>query len=147
MRPALFLALPLLAAACVPVVDESISAGPDGVPSGETRVASVVASPNRLTVRMTDGARCVSQRPEGELGGWSGVTADCGYQLPYAVTFVQGGSPARFVIEDPTGVPQDANGAPGPRAEIVITDVSGQRRLFVSALGPNVRFAEQPPAS
>ncbi|WP_371153520.1 hypothetical protein [Jannaschia sp. 2305UL9-9] len=144
MRPAFLLSLPLLAAACVPVIDESVSATPDGTPSGEARIVSVVAAPSRLTIRLSDGARCVSQRPEGVPGGWSGVTADCGYQLPYTVTFVRGGSSARFVIEDPTGVPQGPDGQPGPRAEVFVTDVSGQRRLFVSPLGPNVRFEEQP---
>ncbi|GIT96123.1 hypothetical protein JANAI62_27460 [Jannaschia pagri] len=143
MRPALFLALPALMAGCV-VVDETSSAGPEGVPSGETRVLSAVATPSRVTIRMSDGARCVAARPEGVPGGWSGVTADCGYQLPYAVTFVQGGSPARFVIEDPTGVPAGPDGRPGPRAEVIVTDVSGQRRLFISPLGPNVRFETTP---
>lgn len=147
MRPAIILALPLLGAACVPsTFTDGRSAAPDGTPSGETRIAAVEATPRRLVVRLSDGARCVSERPEGVPGGWSGVTpAECGYALPYTVTFQEGGSPSRFIIEDPTGVPVGPDGGPGPRAEVFITDVGGQRRLFISPLGPNVRFETLPP--
>ncbi|MGB3409101.1 MAG: hypothetical protein WBA67_16590 [Jannaschia sp.] len=145
MRPAILSVLPLLAVACVPVTGDGATAGAGGAPSAEARIVEVNASPSRLFVRMSDGARCVSARPEGVPGGWSGVTADCGYELPFEVTFRQGGSPTRFIIEDPSGVPGTADGGVGPRAEVFITDVGGQRRLFVSGLGPNVRF--ETPAS
>ncbi|MEL6586901.1 MAG: hypothetical protein AAFY65_19160 [Pseudomonadota bacterium] len=139
IRAALF-ALPFVAA-CVPVGDGG-SVGPSAAVTepGQVRIVSAVATPGRLTVRLSDGARCIGERPEGVQTGWSGVTGDCAYQLPYTVTFKQGGHPQRFTIEDPTGVPGAAEGAPGPRAETFITDVNGQRRLFISSLGPNVRF-------
>ncbi|MGB3555499.1 MAG: hypothetical protein WBA25_12765 [Jannaschia sp.] len=142
MRSVLFLALPILAA-CNPAIGPG--AGAPSIPPGQVRVVDVSASPDRVVMRLSDRSRCVGVRPEGETGGWSGVTGDCGYALPYTVTFRQGGSASRFVIEDPTGVPVGAGGGPGPRAEVFVTDVDGVRRLFVSGLGSGVRFEQVPP--
>lgn len=138
MRPAILFALPLAASACVPL---ALPGAVDAtIPPGEVRVAAAEASPDRLTLRMSNGERCIAERPEGETGGWSGVMAECPYPLPYMVTFQQGGAAQRFVIEDPTGFPSNGSGGPGPRAEVFVTDVNGARRLFVAPLGPNVRF-------
>jgi hypothetical protein len=141
LRAAFLIALSPLAA-CVPVLPGLTARD---IPPEEVRIASVAAAPTRLTVRLSDGARCVARRPEAERGGWSGVTADCGYALPFTVSFRQDGSASRFVIEDPTGVPVAEDGGPGPRAEVFITDVDGQRRLFIAPLGRGVRFETEPP--
>lgn len=135
MRPVLLL-LPLAIAACQPIVlGEGGAGGAVAVPPGQVRVAAVDASPDRVTIRMSNGNRCVAERPEGEQGNWSGVTSgeDCGYRLPFAVTFRQGAVPQRYTIEAaPAGT--------GPRAEVFVTDVDGVRRLFASPLRSNVRF-------
>lgn len=136
MRPSLLLALPILLAACqggdpFAAITDGVARAPAAGPSAETRVADVAVRPDRLTLRMSDGARCVAFRPEGVQGGWSGVTADCGYQLPYAVTFAApGGDPTRFTIEDGFGT-VGADGRPGARAEVYVTDVDGIRKLFI----------------
>lgn len=135
MRPFLIL-LPLALAACQ-ALDGGTSRPGDAVPAGETRIVDARATPNRMTLRLSDGARCVSERPEGVRGGWSGVTADCGYQLPFSVAFKQQPKPQRFTIEAPVA-PE------GPRAEIFVTDLDGVRRLFVSPLGRGVRFEPAP---
>lgn len=136
MRPSLLLlALPFLSACVV----EGSGIGPAAEP-GKLGIVDAVASPSRLVVRLSDGTRCVAPRPEEARAGWSGVTAECGYALPFQVTFKQGGAPTRFLIEDPTGIPQAEDGRPGPRAETFITDVDGQRRLFITPLGDNVQF-------
>ena len=140
MRIATLLVLPLLSVACVPVTGTGTGAGAVSIPPGEVRIVSASATPNRLTVQMSNRTTCISDRPESERGGWSGVTSDCGYALPFSVTFQQGGSPDRFLIEDPAGIPGDGAGGLGPRAEIFVTDVDGRSRLFVSPLGANVRF-------
>lgn len=131
--------LPLAAlalAACQPITDAfdgGASRSGVTVPPGEVRVVAASATPGRVTIRLSDGARCTAERPESEPGGWSGVTADCGYQLPYTVAFRQAGTAQRFTVEAaPAGT--------GPRAEIFVTDVDGIRRLFTSPLGANVRF-------
>ncbi|SFI20260.1 hypothetical protein [Jannaschia pohangensis] len=145
MRPILALALalvPLALAACQPISGAG-GATSTPVPSGQVRVADASATPNRLTLRMSDGARCVADRPEGQTGGWSGVTQDCGYALPFTVAFYQSGTAQRFTIEA-TPVPLGPDGRPGARAEIFVTDVDGVRRLFISSLGPNVRFETAP---
>ncbi|TFL16971.1 hypothetical protein [Jannaschia formosa] len=149
MRPALLLALPFLGVACVPMT-EGLGTETRAEPAGPPRVTGVEASPSRVVIRVSDGARCTADRPEGVPGGWTGTTApDCGYVIPFTVEFHQGGSRSRFIIEDPTGVPLGPDGAPGPRAEVFVTDLDGQRRLFIAPLGPNVRFetlASPPPA-
>lgn len=140
MRPILFI-LPLAIAACQPVVDGGVAGQGVAVPPGEVRVAAVSASPNQLTIRMSNGNRCRAERPEGVSGNWSGVTSgeDCGFALPFDVTYKQGAVPQRFTIEAaPAGV--------GPRAEVFVTDVDGVRRLFAAPLGPNVRFGTPEPA-
>lgn len=138
MRPILFL-LPLALGACqVPGTAITGGASNSGVavPPGQVRVVSAAATPGTVTIRLSDGSRCTGLRPEGTPGGWSGVTADCGYALPYTVTFKQAGVPQRFRIEAaPAGT--------GPRAEIFVVDVDGVRRLFASPLGSNVRFEQQ----
>lgn len=135
------LALPLLLAACVEGDPfGGVSSGvAEGSQSGPVRVVDVALRPNRLTLRMSDGARCVSERPEGETSGWSGVTGDCAYQLPVAVTFVQGGDASRFSIETNPGTPVGDDGKIGARAEVYVTDVDGNRKLFVRPIpGPGV---------
>lgn len=138
MRPIhMFSPLAALAlAACQPITD-ALDGGGSGqgvaVPEGEVRVVDASATPGRVTIRLSDGARCTADRPEGVPGGWSGVTADCGYALPYTVTFQQGAVAQRYTIEAATA-------GTGPRAEIFVTDVDGVRRLFTSPLGANVRF-------
>ncbi len=130
----------LLAAGCQPITgafDDAAARSGVIVPEGEVRVIEASASPSVVEIRLSDGARCTADRPEGEAGGWSGVTSDCGYQLPYTVTFQQGTVPQRFAIETPTA-------GTGPRAEIFVTDVDGVRRLFSSPLGDNVRFDTGP---
>lgn len=142
MRP-VRLSFPLVAlavAACQPLggaFDSAAERNGVVVPEGEVRVVEARATPSFVEIRLSDGARCVADRPEGETGGWSGITADCGYQLPYTVTFQQGTVPQRFAIETPTA-------GTGPRAEIFVTDVDGVRRLFSSPLGDNVRFDTVP---
>ncbi|MFO6462984.1 hypothetical protein [uncultured Jannaschia sp.] len=139
MRPVLFV-LPLALCACVPIT--TTGDGAEAV-AGPPRVAGAVATGSRVNIRMTDGARCVGIRPEGQQSGWSGVTGDCAYQLPYTVSYKQGGSTARFTIEDPQGI-DVSGGQLGARAEIFVTDVDGTRRLFVSPLGSNVRLSTAP---
>ena len=135
MRAAL---LPVLLAGCV--VTEGIPRAPADGPSATAFVSEVTVRPSRLVIRMSDGARCVADRPEGERSGWSGVTSDCGYELPYAVTFARGGVPSRFTIEESFGT-TDRDGNPGPRAEVFVTDVDGNRKLFLRPLSPEL-FAE-----
>ncbi len=148
MRPILLL-LPLVAtAACQPI--ETLTDGMPRAaaePSRETRVETVAVTANRVTLRMTDGARCVGQRPEDVQSGWSGVTDNCGYELPYTVVFRTGGDPARFRIEAPGGAPITEDGSPGPRAEVFVTDVDGVRRLFVTGLSGNVRIERASPTA
>ena len=142
MRLALLL-LPAWLAGCVVEGMGGLGAGPGAappVPPGQVRVAQATATPSTLTLRMTNGERCEAVRPEGVRGNWSGVTGECGFALPFAVAFRQGGNPARFRVEAPVGVPVGPDGAPGPRAEVFVTDVDGVRRLFVAPLGANVRF-------
>lgn len=129
--------LPLAIAACVPAGEGS---APAAVPPGQVRVVQAQATPSTLTLRMSNGERCTGMRPEGTTGSWSGTTGDCGYALPYTVTFRQGGNPARFRVEAPSGAAIGPDGVPGPRAEIFVTDVDGVRRLFSAPLGRNVRF-------
>ena len=100
MRPSLAVLAPLALAACQPLGSETGGGGFD-IPPGEVRVAGVQASGSRVTLAMSNGTRCVGLRPEGTQSGWSGVTGDCGFALPYDVTFKQGGAPTRFTIEDP----------------------------------------------
>ena len=103
---------------------------PEAGPSAETRVADVRVTAARATFLMSDGARCVAFRPEGAESGWSGVTSECGYSLPFDVVFAIGGDPGRFTLEDGFGVVGPA-GEPGARAEVYVTDVDGIRKLFV----------------
>lgn len=140
MRPILFI-LPLAIAACQPILDAGGVEQGVAVPPGEVRVAAVSASATQVTIRMSNGNRCRAERPEGQTGNWSGVTSgeDCGFALPFAVTYKQGAVPQRYTIEAaPAGV--------GPRAEVFVTDVDGVRRLFAAPLGPNVRFETPAPA-
>lgn len=129
----ILLALPLLLAACVES-DPFAAVGSDvadGSQAGPVRVVDLSLRSNRVTLRMSDGARCVSLRPEGEVSGWSGVTTECPYQLPVSVTFVQGGDASRFTIEENIGAPIGEDGKIGPRAEVYVTDVDGNRKLFL----------------
>ena len=133
--------LPLVAlAGCIDSFGGGTARAPGGIPEGAVRVSEVAVRPGAVTIRTSDGARCVSERPEGTAAGWSGVTADCGYALPYTVTFARGGDPSRFVVEEPGGA-ITADGTPGPRAEVFVTDVDGVRRLFVVPL-PDRFFAD-----
>ena len=125
-------------AGCVDVGGQA--GGPVASPSAGPRIADVQVRPNRLTVRMSDGARCVAERPEGVQSGWSGTTADCGYALPFTVTFARGGDAGRFSVEEGFGSVTET-GVPGPRAEVFITDVDGVRRLFMRPLPERV-FAD-----
>lgn len=143
MRAAVALALSAtLLAACQPMGVEEAGNGFD-IPPGEVRVAAVEARGSRVTMRMSNGDRCVGLRPEGTQSGWSGVTQDCGFALPYDVTFKQGGAPMRFTIEDPSGA-MAPDGTLRPRAEVYVTDVDGIRRLFIAALGPGTRLTTAP---
>ncbi|MGB3689226.1 MAG: hypothetical protein WBA02_07990 [Jannaschia helgolandensis] len=131
--------LPLVLGACQTLATATGGDVPQSdviVPPGEVRVVSAAATPGEVTIRLSDGARCTGTRPEGTPGGWSGVTADCGYALPYTVMFKQGSVPQRFQIEVPAA-------GTGPRAEILVVDVDGVRRLFAAPLGSNVRFETQ----
>jgi hypothetical protein len=147
MRPILPAALALvLLAGCVavdPLTGDLVQTGPraaQGGTSEATRVSGSIVTAERVTLRMSDGARCVGDRPEGEAAGWSGVTTGCGYELPYTVTFVQGGSAQRAVVEAvPVGAGPD--GRLAPRAEVYVTDVDGLRRLFVSPLSGGTLFS------
>ncbi|MEM7642024.1 MAG: hypothetical protein AAF366_05800 [Pseudomonadota bacterium] len=140
MRFALLLMLPALAAC------QTIDGfGPEEVVEGPLRVVAAEARANRVTLRISDGSRCVGERPEGTDSGWSGVTdPGCGYALPYTILFRQGGSSQRFAIEDPRGTLTE-DGVPGPRAEIFVTDVDGRRKLFVTPLGRDTRLVTPPP--
>ncbi|MEM9795672.1 MAG: hypothetical protein AAF919_04240 [Pseudomonadota bacterium] len=126
--------VPLAVAACQPVP------GAVDVPPGEVRVVSATANAQRAVIRLSDGARCVSDRPADAQAGWSGVTAECGYELPFTVTYRRGGErPQRFKLEESFGA-VDAEGNPVARSEIFVTDTDGVRRLFVAPLGRSVRF-------
>ncbi|CTQ32919.1 hypothetical protein [Jannaschia rubra] len=141
MRFAVLL-LPFALGACQAIetaLDDGTPRTGDAPPSAEVRVVGVKARPDRVTIRLSDGARCVGERPENEPGGWSGITTGCGYQLPYTVVLKQGVEGQRYTIETPTA-------GTGPRAEVLVTDVDGIRRLFTSAFGPDVRFETLPPA-
>ena len=136
--------LPFLAlTACVDTLGaglgggRSVAAAPDPIPAGTVRVAQVAVRLPEITVTMSDGARCTGVRPEGEVSNWSGVTGDCPYRIPYVVTFARGGDPSRFVVERPGGA-MAADGTPGPRAEVFVTDTDGVRRLFVVPLPDRV---------
>ncbi len=137
MRPVLFSSFALLLAACQPIVLGE-GGGSADIPAGEVRVAGVEATASRVTLQLSNGRRCRVDRPEGELGNWSGVTSgeDCGYQLPFFVSFKQGAVSQRFVIEAPVA-------GTGPRAEVFVTDVDGVRRLFSAPLPKGVRFEQQ----
>ena len=68
------------------------------------QVSEVALRPSRLTIGLSDGTRCVAQRPEGVRSGWSGTTADCGYQLAlHGPPSRAAGDPARFAVEGPGG--------------------------------------------
>lgn len=137
MRPTSIL-LPLALAACIPF--DGGGTAPVVVPPGQVRVVAAQATPSMIALRMSNGERCTATRPEGVTGSWSGTTGDCGYALPFTVTFRQGGDPARFRVEAPSGAALGPDGTPGPRAEIFVVDVDGVRRLFTAPLGRNVRF-------
>ena len=134
MRPII---LVLALGACVPAGLGLPGAGV-AVPPGEVRVTRAVVTASTVTLRLSNGERCLGARPEGTTGNWTGVTAECGYALPYAVFFRQGGSRSRYIVEAP-GAPLAPDGTPGPRAEVFVTDVDGQRRLFTAPLS-NVRL-------
>ncbi|MEM7490403.1 MAG: hypothetical protein AAF390_14875 [Pseudomonadota bacterium] len=137
MRPAVLLLLPFIAA-CQGV--DGFGLTEEGVDDGPLRIVAAEARASRVTLRLSDGTRCVGERPEGVQTGWSGVTAtDCGYGLPYTVAFRRGGSPQRFTIEDPRGTLTE-QGVPGPRAEVFVTDVDGTRKLFITPLGRGTRL-------
>lgn len=138
MRAALFLTIALPLAGCQDIV-AGTNRAPQGGPSEGTRIVEARATATRVILKLSDGARCVGLRPDEAAAGWSGVTADCGYELPYTVTFRSGGDPTRFTIEESFGT-ADAEGRPGPRAEIFVTDVDGTRRLFLSPLPAGTRF-------
>lgn len=109
------------------------------VPSDATRVAEVAVRPDVLVISMTDGARCVARRPKEVRSGWSGITENCGYALPFSVLFFAGAEDmTRFVVE-PVGTVIGADGALLPRAEVYITDVDGVQKQFVQPLS-NVRI-------
>lgn len=137
MRLSLIL-LPLALAACIPVGGGGTP--PVAVPPGQVRVVQAQATPSTLALRMSNGERCIATRPEGVQGSWSGTTGDCGFALPFTVTYRQGGDPARFRVEAPSGAALGPGGVPGPRAEVFVVDVDGVRRLFSAPLGRNVRF-------
>ena len=140
MRPFLCL-VPFALMACQPI--GAPAPGVRAIPEGEVGVIGVRASPSQVTIRLSDGSVCEGVRPEDEPGGWSGVTGDCPYALPYTVTFRQGGVPQRYVIEAPQ-LPVGPDGVPGPRAEVFVTEPDGVRRLFMSPLDRNVRFGPPP---
>lgn len=138
MRAAWLLGAALVVSACdtTPVAREA---------SDAARVADVTIRPSVLTITMTDGARCVAERPESETSGWSGTTDNCGYALPFSVLFFAGSdNPARFTVEKPFDV-IGTDGGLMPRAEVYITDVDGVQKQFVSSLS-NARV-EVAPAS
>lgn len=139
MRGLMILGLVAGMAGCT--MDSGTAVPPSAGPTDRARIADVQIRPSRLTIRMTDGARCVADRPEDEQGGWSGVTSDCGYQLPYDVVFREGGNPARFIVEESFGV-VGADGTLRPRAEVYVIDVDGMRKQFISPLSESVRFQE-----
>jgi len=142
------LAVPLSLAACIesPLtgISDGIPRGPQGVPDGPVRVADVSVRPDRLTLRLSDGARCVANRPEGLSSGWTGITSDCGYALPFSVTFRQGGEPSRFAIEESFGA-VTPDGRVGARAEVYVTDVDGIRKLFIRPMSPRQFEVAQAP--
>lgn len=142
MRFSLLLALPILSA-CQPT---GFGTTEPAVPAGPPRVAAVEAGGNAVVLRMSDGSRCRAARPEGTRSDWSGVTdPECGYQLPVTVAYRRGGAPQRFTIEDPRGT-VGADGRPGARAEVFVTDVDGQRRLFVTPLSAGTTLSDAPAA-
>ena len=109
------------------------------VPSSSARVAEVSVRPDVLSITMTDGARCVAERPEDIRTGWSGTTDNCGYALPFSVLFFAGAEdPARFAVEPGSEVIA-ADGTLMPRAEVYVTDVDGVQKQFVRRLD-NVRI-------
>lgn len=109
------------------------------VPSSSARVAEVSVRPDVLSITMTDGARCVAERPDDIRTGWSGMTDNCGYALPFSVLFFAGAEdPARFAVEPGPAVIA-ADGTLMPRAEVYVTDVDGVQKQFVRRLD-NVRI-------
>lgn len=109
------------------------------VPSRSARVAEVSVRPDVLSITMTDGARCVAERPDNIRTGWSGTTENCGYALPFSVLFFAGAEdPARFAVEPGPEV-ICADGTLLPRAEVYVTDVDGVQKQFVRRLD-NVRI-------
>jgi hypothetical protein len=141
MRQTLLL-LPLVFAACQPI--DGLGGTAPAVADGPLRVVAAEAGANNVLLRLSDGSRCRAARPEGTQSDWSGVTdPECGHALPVTVAYRQGGSPQRFEIEDPRGT-MTRDGLPGPRAEVFVTDVDGQRRLFVTPLARGTRLVDAP---
>ena len=109
------------------------------VPSGSARVAEVSVRPDVLSITMTDGVRCVAERPDDIRTGWSGTTHNCGYALPFSVLFFAGAEDsARFAVEPGPEV-IGADGTLMPRAEVYVTDADGVQKQFVRRLD-NVRI-------
>ena len=142
LAPAAYLPVTILLGACqIEGLPETLT-GRTSAPAddGPLRVVAAEASASRVTLRVSDGSRCIGTRPEGVQSGWDGATdPECGYSIPYRVMFRQGGAAQRFTIEDP-GMPLGADGTPGPRAEVFVTDIDGQRKLFLSPLGAGTRL-------
>lgn len=114
------------------------------VPSDGARVAQVSVRPDVLAITMTDGARCVAQRPTDVRSGWSGVMDNCSYALPFSVLFFAGADdPSRFAVEPAADVAGEG-GVLNPRAEVYITDVDGVQKQFVQRLD-NVRIQRVDP--
>lgn len=143
---AAFLPLSVLLSACqVEGLPGLSTVGSGAAPvAGPPRILSVQARAAEVAFRMSTGTTCRGVRPEGVQTGWSGSTdPECGYALPYRVEFRQGGRAQRFTIEHPW-MGLGADGTPGPRAEVFVTDVDGQRKLFLSPLGSGTRLAPAP---
>ena len=136
---ALVLGSVLVLAACEP------SPRPVAVePSDAARIAAVEIGAVRFAITMSDGARCVVERPKELTGGWSGTTDNCGYALPYEVVYnLRSEAADRFKVEQDFGV-LGADGAVKPRVEIFVVDVDGTRRQFLAPLpeSATIRAAE-----
>ena len=98
---------------------------------GAPRPADVTLSQTHLTVRMSNGERCIGPRPAGEAGGWSGRFTDCSARYDYNVAIQPGANPVRMVFSEALTA-LGLQSALVPAADVTISDGSGRTWRYVT---------------